>query len=209
MNFLTPRLVMVIAFLAIVLGAGEALAQTKVADVIALKCTTFVTSGGKTQALRIGGPIYQGDQLHSTAGCGAKLRFTDGSTLAIGENTVMTVHTYAQQGGNRTAIFEMIGGIFRAIVSPLAGDAVFAVRTPTAVAAVRSTDWMLSAKPDLTEVFVGEGAVAVRSLNPAITAEVMLLQGDGSDVKLNEPPLSARKWGPPRIKAFQDRTAID
>ena len=74
---------------------------------------------------------------------------------------------------------------------------------------MRSTDWMLAAKADLTEVFVGEGAVAVRSLNPAITAEVMLLQGDGTDVKPNEPPLSARKCGPPRIKAFQDRTAID
>ncbi len=205
----SSKLMGLIAAVMIAFGAGEVLAQTKVADVIALKCTTFVTSGGKTQALTIGGPIYQGDQLRSTAGCGAKLRFIDGSTLAIGENTVMTVHTYAQQGGSRMAIFEMISGIFRAIVSPLAGDAVFAVRTPTAVAAVRSTDWMLAAKADLTEVFVGEGAVAVRSLNPAITAEVMLLQGDGTDVKPNEPPLSARKWGPPRIKAFQDRTAID
>ncbi len=209
MRLSTTRIAVIAAVLAVAFVSGTAQAQTKVADVIALKCTTFVTSGGKTQALAIGGPIYQGDQLRSTAGCGAKLRFTDGSTLAIGENTVMTVHTYAQQGGNRTAIFEMIGGIFRAIVPPLAGDSVFAVRTPTAVAAVRSTDWMLAAKADLTEVFVGEGAVAVRSLNPAITAEVMLLQGDGTDVKPNEAPLSARKWGPPRIKAFQDRTAID
>lgn len=193
------KLAALVAALMIAFGAGQALAQTKIADVVALKGTTFVTSGGKTQALALGGALYQGDQLHAPQGCGAKIRFTDGSTLAIGENSIITVHTYTQQGTGRTAIFEMISGIFRAVVAPLSGDSVFAVRTPTAVAAVRSTDWMLAARADLTEVFVGDGAVAVRNLNPTITADVML----------DAAPIGPVKWGPPRIKRFQDATAVE
>ncbi len=58
MRLSTTRIAVIAAVLAVAFVSGTAQAQTKVADVIALKCTTFVTSGGKTQALAIGGPIY-------------------------------------------------------------------------------------------------------------------------------------------------------
>jgi len=207
MKILRHALLVILATIA--LGIGVAAAQPKVADVVAIKGTAFVTSGGKVQTVRPGQALHQGDQLHAPVGCGIRIRFTDGSTMALGENSIITIHTYTQQGNDRSAILEMVSGIFRAVVSPVTGNSVFAVRTPTAVAAVRSTDWMLAAKEDLTEVFVSEGFVAVRNLNPTITSEVILTNGDGTDVKTNEAPLSARKWGPPRIRAFQERTTVN
>ncbi len=188
---------------------GESFAQTRVAEVVAIKGAAFIISGGRTQAAALGNAVFQGDQIHAPAGSGAKLRFTDGATMSLGENSLITVHTYTQQGNNRTAIFEMVSGIFRAVVSPLTGDSVFAVRTPTAVAAVRSTDWMLAARADLTEVFVSDGAVAVRNLNPTVRAEVVLMPGDGTDVRVDAAPIGPVKWGPPRIRSFTERTTVE
>jgi len=197
------------AVLAAAAFPAESFGQTRVAEIVAIKGAAFVTSGGRTQTASLGNPVYQGDQIHAPVGSGAKIRFSDGSTMSLGENSVINVHTYTQQGAGRTAIFEMLSGIFRAVIMPLTGDSIFAVRTPTAVAAVRSTDWMLAARPDLTEVFVSEGAVAVRNLNPAIRAEVMLTPGDGTDVRTDAAPIGPVKWGPPRIRSFTERTTVE
>ena len=204
------RFLPLIAVLAALLGiGGESFAQTRVAEVVAIKGAAFITSGGRTQSAALGSAVLQGDQIHAPTASGVKLRFTDGATMSLGENSLITVHTYTQQGNNRTAIFEMLNGIFRAVVSPLTGDSVFAVRTPTAVAAVRSTDWMLATRADLTEVFVGEGAVAVRNLNPAVRTEVVLTPGDGTDVRVDAAPIGPVKWGPPRIRSFTERTTVE
>jgi hypothetical protein len=192
MSLQFARLIVVLFGIVIGLAPVGAQAQLKVADAVAVR-----------------GAVHLGDELRAPAGGGARLRFTDGSAMSIGENTVITVHAYSQQASTRMTILEMLSGIFRAVVPPLTGDSVFAVRTPTAIAAVRSTDWMLATRSDLTEVFVGDGAVAVRNIDPAITAEVVLMNGDGTDVKPNEAPLSPRKWGPPRIRAFEERTNIN
>lgn len=199
-----------IAFLVVLFGAaGGSIAQTRVAEVVAIKGTAFIISGGRTQTAALGNAIYQGDQIHAPIGSGAKLRFSDGATMSLGENSLITVHTYAQQGNNRTAIFEMLSGIFRAVVAPLSGDSIFAVRTPTAVAAIRSTDWMLATRADLTEVFVSEGSVAVRNINPAVRAEVLLAPGDGTDVRVDAAPIGPVRWGPPRIRSFTERTTVE
>lgn len=203
------RLLALIAAMMIVLGSDEALAQDKVAEVIAVKGSMFVVRGGKAQALAVGQPVQQGDQLNTPPGCGAKIKFTDGSTLAIGENTVLTVHTYAQQGTKRTAIFEMLSGILRAIVPRASDDSAFAVRTPLAVASVRSTDWMFAAKPDMSQVFVGEGAVAVRSIEPRIVGEVVVMPGDGTDVLPGKAPTAPAKWGPGWVRNFEEQTTVD
>lgn len=203
------KLAAAIAAVMIVFGAGEVLAQATVAEVISVKGTMFVVRGGKAQALAVGQPVQQGDQLNTPPGCGARLKFTDGSTLAIGENTVLTVHTYAQQGPKRTAIFEMLSGILRAVVTRASDDSAFAVRTPLAVASVRSTDWMFAAKPDMSQVFVGEGAVAVRSIEPGIVGEVVVRPGDGTDVLPGKAPTAPVKWGPGWVKNFEEQTTVD
>ncbi|MSP88522.1 MAG: hypothetical protein EXQ92_06870 [Alphaproteobacteria bacterium] len=100
-------------------------------------------------------------------------------------------------------------GIFRATVASPAPASSWDVRTETAVASVRSTDWMLAARADLAEVFAHEGSVAVRNIkHPLTPGEVMLFPGDGTDVRPDARPTGPVRWGPPRINNFNARTTV-
>jgi ferric-dicitrate binding protein FerR (iron transport regulator) len=77
------------------------------------------------------------------------------------------------------------------------GDGV-QVHTPSAVAAVRSTQWAMRIEDDASAVFAREGVVFVRGDE----ATVHLAPGDGVDVSANGDVGSVVRWGKARIDLF-------
>jgi hypothetical protein len=98
----------------------------------------------------------------------------------------------------------------RAIVTPTRSKTSrFEIVTPVAVAAVRSTDWMIEHKSKgETNVFVGEGAVAVTSVGAQV-GRVILDVGDGTSVETGKAPQAPRIWGRGWIDNFRERTAVN
>jgi len=80
------------------------------------------------------------------------------------------------------------------------------VTTGTAIASVRSTDWVIEAKPDDTAVFVVDGRVQV--VNRGQTGGVLLYPGFGTDVRPDSPPTTPKRWGQARVDSALARTRL-
>lgn len=72
------------------------------------------------------------------------------------------------------------------------------VRTPSAVAAVRSTQWAMQVKDGASAVFAREGTVSVFGQ----TGNVKLAPGDGVDVSAEGTVKPVVQWGQRRIDLF-------
>jgi hypothetical protein len=90
----------------------------------------------------------------------------------------------------------------------MAPSSTFEIRTPTAVAAVRSTTWMLeyNAKGE-TEVFVGEGVVAVTSRGKEL-GRAILEPGRGTTVAKDKAPIAPEVWAQPRALDMRLRASM-
>jgi len=179
---------------------------------VASGSVTVAQEGKAAQPATAGTNLMRGDTVRTAAGGKARLKFRDGSTVSLGEETTFQVARFTHNAarGSRVAQFDLIGGILRAIVPPAqAKDSRFEIRTPAAVAAVRSTDWMIehTGKAE-THVFVGEGAVAVTSTGAQV-GRAVLNAGDGTTVVAGSAPIYPRPWGQPRIENFRQRTTVN
>jgi hypothetical protein len=179
-------------------------AQEPAGQVARLEGDALVTRAGAetTEVLERDAPVYLGDRIETLAGSRIELRFEDETVVLLGEKSTLRITEFvlSASGERDSAVLDLIGGIFRAVVSQVVPDAVFEVRTKQVVAAVRGTDWMAEVSDDTVAVVVLEGAVAVRRAD----AEVVLRSGDGVDVRAGE-PLRTKRWGQGRIDRLRAR----
>src|SRR5262249_3289154 len=100
----------------------------------------------------VGMKLGEGDDIRAYDTSSAELLTTDGSTLVLSENSrlFMTRLEYDAQNQTRNVLFHLTVGKVRAIVSHAAITLVrarqsnFTITTPTAVAAARGTDYVVS-----------------------------------------------------------------
>jgi hypothetical protein len=85
------------------------------------------------------------------------------------------------------------------------GSGAVRVRTPSAVAAVRSTAWAMRVHEGTSEVFAREGVVTVM----APSGTVRLVPGDGVDVSGTGELKPVVPWRPPRIDRFVELLGPD
>jgi len=133
-----------------------------------------------------------------STGPGAKLEITcsDGIVVVVGESSAIDLGRLADQGTTDAAL-ELLEGIVRFILPERRQPGRFEVTTPTAVASVRSTDWLAQSTARGTAVFVVRGRVAVQGRAGGAATE--LAPGEGVDVPpgaVAPPPV---RWGQARI----------
>lgn len=129
------------------------------------------------------------------------LQLDDGSTLVLGNNTRLQVGELisAPAERERSVLVQATRGVLR-FAARLVADATSDVRVqaPTALAAVRATDWLMWMAPDATAVFVEDGSVAVTNVGAA-PKEVVVQKGQGTDVAAGKQPTDPAPWGAQRI----------
>jgi hypothetical protein len=166
-----------------------------------------VLRGEKAVLLVRGAEVYRADKIFTYQDARVKLRFVDGTVVAVGSDSRLIVREYLSDDSPAGRVLEMVQGILRATISAVGGGNSFDIRTRTAVASARSTDWMVEAKPDTSAVFVIEGEVAVGSLEAP--GRVVLSAGEGTDVAAGQPPKEPVNWGQARVDDFLARTAVE
>ncbi len=194
-------------------GAGLALALPPVrpapaADagiVSALRGAASATRAGATRALHVGATVHAGDSLRTGASARLLVTMVDGSTLALGEQSQVVLTTVTTDAGG-SMVFDLLAGLVRAVVGPEHPDR-FAVRGRVAVAAARSTDFIVETETRLTSVFVATGEVAVDETYGG--AAVVLGAGQGVDIRRGVTTGVPRNWGQGRINDVVVRTAIN
>jgi len=131
----------------------------------------------------------------------------DGSSFVIGERCSVSLTAFdgAGDGGGASALVDLIEGILRLALSPQPAWNGLEVRTATAIAAVRSTEWIVESAPEGTAVFVVEGAVSVSG---RAGGEVLLQPGYGTDVPPGGAPGEPKRWGAARVESALARTRL-
>lgn len=206
-------------FLRLLISAGAALAaaflarpaqaaSVPVGQVSKVKGTASLLRGDVQSVLVGGEEIAVGDVVTTLAESRLRIALADGSQLNLGELTRMTIaeFEFAPEVLTRKAAFDLKAGLCQAVTAKAATGSSFVIRTQNAVAATRSTEWIVEAKKAETSVFVLEGkvdvaesAIAFRSLSSAEQDKAMLL-GAGQFTTIGKMSLGG-SLGPKKIDA--------
>jgi len=130
-----------------------------------------------------------------------QLRFIDDSTLNMGPDYMVEIKEYLFDADRkvRSGVLHSLRGTMRATVAKVGDDiqSRFEVETPTAIAAVRGTDFIVNIISSLvTEIIVLEGVVAVRNIDPAIKGEVLVKAGQRTRVVRGQSPTLPAYFAP-------------
>lgn len=134
-------------------------------------CEVMAVSGdaqrGDGQALAVGDRLDAGTTLRTGAAGRVRLKFVDGSVLVLADNSQLRIAAFSAAGGQpRTAELLLELGLVGQRVNPSAGGS-WRVRTPTAVTAVRGTEFSVEVGDDrATAVLVQAGEVDVEPTGP-------------------------------------------
>jgi ferric-dicitrate binding protein FerR (iron transport regulator) len=199
------------ALLALVLAAllcAAAPARAQVASdavgtVTGLSGPASAWSDGTPRALRLGSGVHRGETLRTLTGAKLAVRFSDGSVLTLGADSQAAVSAFAPERAN--AAMRLVRGILRLVIDPARRWQRFEVETRSAVAAARSTEWVVSIDAEgATAVFAVSGRVEVLAQNASVT----LGAGDGTDVPAGQPPGEVKQWGQARVDRVLAATTL-
>lgn len=183
--------------------AVDAREEAPVAQVLALSGEGTVVRPAESLPLAESMPLFRGDRIITRANARTQIRFEDGSTLVVGEQSEVIVRQYAEAGASRSTVLALVFGIVRATVPSEQGGGM-EIWTNAAVAAVRHTDWIVIRRADRSAVFTVDGTVAVRALEAG--RDYDLEAGNGIDILSDGEIVGPQEWGAPRVDAVLDAT---
>ncbi|HUF87460.1 MAG TPA: FecR domain-containing protein [Thermohalobaculum sp.] len=160
-------------------------------------------SAGAWSALRPGQSLAPEAKVATGAGSRVKIACDDGIVVTVGSASEVNLEALTTPGDS--VIVQLIDGI----VGLFAPERVrrFEVRTPLAIASVRSTGWLVEHDADEgSAVFVRAGAVAVAARSGG---RFRLAPGEGITITPDGVPGEVKTWGPPRIARSTEALGFD
>ncbi|SEM70853.1 FecR family protein [Palleronia pelagia] len=154
-------------------------------------------AGGRPAEVGLG--VGRNATLRTADGARATLQCNGGLRVVVGPGSEVTVLRILEQAPRtfRLGIMQGIAGFI--FGNGDAGEEV-QVRTPSAVAAVRSTEWAMQVASGASAIFAREGDVFVFGE----TGTARLGPGDGVDVSADGTVGAVVQWGQPRIDLFSE-----
>jgi hypothetical protein len=191
---------------------ARAQAGPAVARVAAIEGTAGVERFGSRQQspLAVEAPLYRADTIHTGAGSRLRIAFDDETAVTLGELASLRITQIADsaQSGAQSSRLTVLAGTARFRVRPAPGRSLVETWTPTAVAAVRGTEYIVEVTAPGTAVLVIDGVVAVSNYRPDVRGTVVLRSGEGTSVAPDRPPQPASRWGAARRQAVEDATRL-
>lgn len=131
----------------------------------------------------------------------------DDTIVSIGSETEVNLENLvATARSQRPVAMQLIEGVIGLFV-PKRDGAGFEVRTPVAIASVRSTEWLVEWSPsDAAAVFVRRGEVVVRGKHGK---RFVLGDGEGITVTAAGVEGEVKTWGQARIATSTERLGFD
>jgi len=193
-----------ILFSAFFLCSSFLSAQEKaVGKVVIMEGSAKIIRQGKTIPATLLSRIYPDDTITTKGGSRMKVLFVDGSVLTIGNRTKISIKKflYEKKGKKREASFNLTLGKVRAVLGKASKDSLYEIKTPTAVAGARGTDfivWVVSR--GVTTVLVLEGEIDVGDIG-GIGSQIL---GKNFALKIfkGKAPGSAYRLSPEEMKKF-------
>ena len=135
------------------------------AEVIDVRGEVEVHSAGGSEALSPGMRVLPGMQVRSGADSSLTLEFPDGSRSLVGADTTFGVRRLERlrASGAQQLELQLERGHIENLVNPVRGGGRYIIHTPAAVAAVRGTDFRITAVLDGVRAETLEGEVALQN----------------------------------------------
>ncbi len=170
----------------LLLCASAVLAED-VGSVASVRGVAEIGRGGAFTPATVGAAVQLGDELRTGDGQ-MRVVFRDDSVIDLTEKTSLTVDTQVFDPGTSrfSSLMKLAAGKARAIVSHVYGTpgASYEIQTPTAVAGVRGTSFLIEydTTRDATDVIGIEGRIMVRSLAEVLNDTVYVTASEGTSV---------------------------
>ena len=179
-------------------GASSAFAAELVGRVVGQDGRALVVRGPQIASLEIGASLFADDEVRTAADGRVIIESEDGVRLVIGSSTEIRLARWQADRPKRRldAVISLVTGVMRLIGRDTGGERRLSVESRTAVASVRSTEWLVEATGVGTGVFVIEGSVAVASPQ----GEVILEAGQGTEAVLGAAPTPPAPWSAARLE---------
>lgn len=145
-------------------------------------------------------PVTPNDFIKTDTGSSCSIKLDDGSLFYVSETAGISVLELEFSEKKYESKFSLLFGRIIANIEKTQKTKL-SVHTPTAVVAVRGTDFAVDTTEGNTDIGVFEGAVEVAGIKPESGYSVLLDQEQETSVKLNTPPEKPR-----RLSALMEKT---
>ncbi len=155
-----PKCIALILALLMMHLPAVALAQVA-GQVVAIKQSAQVTSGGTTRNLSEGGEIASGDVITTDGSGEVQIIFIDETKLVVGRNSALKIDQtlFRADGTARKFATKALGGTFR-FISGKSPKQVYKISTPLATMGIRGTEFDFTVNADQgTGLLVFQGKV--------------------------------------------------
>ena len=183
----------VLLLLAFSFATPAARAQ-EVGTVASVQGKAEIGHGGSWTAAAIGAPVHLGDELRTQNPGGLRVVFQDDSVLNLSESSHVVVdeQVFNPNEGKARSLFHLLAGKVNALVSEYYHQpgTEYEVKTATAVAGVRGTDFIIEYDPaaDVTQVVGISGTVEVHSVLDLLHNGVLVTSYERTSIARGELP---------------------
>lgn len=138
----------------------------------AVEGKVFQSTAGEDLKRRtqLASPVFLKDKIDTGVNSKVSFAFDDASTLSIGENAMVkiTKHIFDPDKNLRQTVVQVsLGAVRFAVTKEKNKDSTFKVITPSGIAGVRGTEFVVIVRPDGTTTFVGlEGSIETVPFTP-------------------------------------------
>lgn len=171
-----------------------------------------VSNDKKTTPAKVGSKVYEGDKIKTSQDSRAKIVMSDRNVMNLSPETTIEIPVYQNDAasGKKNVEVNLLSGKVRANVEQnYDGEKnKFQIKTPTAVAGVRGTQFQAGFDPKtkLTSIVTFKGAVAVAAVNAQgrpVGTPVLVKKGEMTTAAPNSAP------EPPKALPKEEMKSID
>lgn len=204
----------------LLIGHSESYAQSEVyGTMMVVKGDIKVTSAksGKTDNAKVGFKVYSGDAIASGADSRAKIIMSDKNVINVSPDSKVTIAKYENNPSKDTRNVELkvdYGKVRASVEQNYDGEKnKFNIRTPTAVAGVRGTDFIAGFNPQSrkTSIVTFSGVVAVGTAGPngQISNPVFVRPGQSTSVGEGQAPEAPKAVPRDQMQNMNQESAAD
>lgn len=185
-----------------------------VGAVVAWTGGVYIYHEDGTEGVKVKGMegIYPHDTIVTSLKSRAKILMKDDSILSLGENAKMVVKDYllAEANDNRVSVFKIFSGKVRTLAGRVfrGSESRFQMETPTAVAGIKGTDFIISTSERESEIVTITGEVMAKNISPSISGEVILKRGLATRVQEGKAPAEPFEVSRERLSELIGETSI-
>ena len=186
--------------------SGKGFAASGIGRISRTRGSVAALRGRAIVGLSVGDDVFVDDILRTGVESRALILCVDGLQITIGPGTELAVRSFVtdEPGGIRV-VLGLLQGITRLIGGLVEGGRSIEIDTRTAVASVRSTEWLIESSAKGTGILSLAGEVTVRAL---AGGAVVLRPGEGTDVAPGAAPKAPAVWGEARRRDAIARTTV-